>query len=136
MYFPVALVFVLVAPVLGAPTVVPITKRAGPVKPNSFIVTFKDVASKDAFMSTGPSFTQSGSSVTYNYDIIPAAAMILNGQSDLDLVQKLAGVKSIEPDSIASINYEVGLDGVDAVGHPRSTGSSDRLEKRWGFGEG
>ncbi|KAG8723317.1 subtilisin-like serine protease [Ceratobasidium sp. 395] len=126
---------VLAAPAFGAPTLVPIIKRAGSVKPNSFIVTFDDAASKDAFMNTGPKFSQSDSSVTYDYDIIPAAAMIVH-PSDMRMVQSLSGVKSIEPDGIVSIDYEIGLDGFDETGFGRSTGSSERLEKRTNQGEG
>ncbi|KAG9085112.1 subtilisin-like serine protease [Ceratobasidium sp. UAMH 11750] len=154
MYLRAALgAFVLVAPAWGAPTLVPITKHAGSVKSSSYIVfvlsrllcvfitdslippsTFQDAASKDAFLKTGPTFAQSGSSVTYNYEIIPATAMVLNSPEDLRLVQGFVGVKSIEPDSIASIHYEVGLDGVEVLDHQPSAPSPEQLEKRWDNG--
>ncbi|KAG9120473.1 subtilisin-like serine protease [Ceratobasidium sp. 392] len=137
MHFPAALsALVLVVPVLSAPTLVPITKRAGSVKADSYIVTFKDAASKDAFMSTGPTFTQSSSRVTYNYNIIPAAAMILNGRDDLGRVQKLDGVESIEPDSIVSIRYEDGLDGLNASGLQSSASSINPPGEHQNMGEG
>ncbi|KAG8714079.1 subtilisin-like serine protease [Ceratobasidium sp. 394] len=126
----------LVVPVLSAPAVVPITKRAGPAKPNSYLVTFEDAASKDAFLKTGPKFTQPGSGVTYNYDIIDVLAMMLDDASDLGLVQKLAGVKSIEPDGIASIDYEVGLDGLEVADHQPSACSPKRLQERASNGAG
>ncbi|KAG8714322.1 subtilisin-like serine protease [Ceratobasidium sp. 394] len=137
MYLRAALgAFVLVAPAWGAPTLVPITKHAGSVKSSSYIVTFQDAASKNAFLKTGPTFAQSGSSVTYNYEIIPATAMVLNSPEDLRLVQGFVGVKSIEPDSIASIHYEVGLDGVEVLDHQPSAPSPEQLEKRWDNGSG
>ncbi|KAG9120600.1 subtilisin-like serine protease [Ceratobasidium sp. 392] len=137
MHFPATLsALVLVVPVLSAPTLMPITKRAGPVKADSYIVMFKDVESKDAFMRTGPTFTQSGSSVTYNYNIIPAAAMILNGKDDLNRVQKLDGVESIEPDSIVSIHYEDGLDGLNTSGLQNSASSINPPRQRQNMGEG
>ncbi|KAG9083430.1 subtilisin-like serine protease [Ceratobasidium sp. UAMH 11750] len=126
----------LVVPALSAPTLVPISKHAGPVKPNSYLVTFQDAASKEAFLKMEPSFTQPGSGVTYNYDIIDALAMMLYDAGDLSLVQKLAGVKSIEPDGIASIDYEVGLDGLEVSGHKPSACLSKRLQERASNGAG
>ncbi|KAG8678583.1 subtilisin-like serine protease, partial [Ceratobasidium sp. 395] len=137
MHFPVTLVaLVLVAPVLGAPTLVPITKRAGPVKTNSYIVTFKDATSKDAFMGAEPRFTQPGSSVTYDYSIIPAAAMILDNADELARMQRVDGVKSIEPDSIVSINYEGDVDDSKATDLQASLNPSRRSERRSDNGEG
>ncbi|KAG9118955.1 subtilisin-like serine protease [Ceratobasidium sp. 392] len=136
MLFPTVLgALTLVVPALGAPTVVPITKRAGQVKPDSYIVTFKDDLSKAAFMSTGPSFAQPGSSVTYDYTIIPAAAMVVN-PSDLNMVQKAPGVESIEPDGIVSIHYEFGLDGIAVEDSHEPAVRSERLEKRSNNGRG
>ncbi|KAG8785601.1 subtilisin-like serine protease [Ceratobasidium sp. 428] len=136
MCFPTIFVTLLLAsPIFGAPTLVPITKRAGPVKPKSWIVTFKDTASKNNFINTGPGFTQPDSSVTYNWKLIPAAAMIVN-PLDMKLLQMAAGMESIEPDMITSINYQVGLDGFEAANHHDPTYSSTRMEKRSGNGEG
>ncbi|KAG8696030.1 subtilisin-like serine protease [Ceratobasidium sp. 394] len=132
MHFSTALgAFVLAVPILGAPALVPIIKRSGPVKPSSYLVTFKDVASKDAFMKTGPKFTQSGSSVVYDYSLIPAAAMTL-GQDDMNLVRGWPGIKSIEQDGIMSINYEVGLDGLDMAGYQRNSGPATQVMERDG----
>ncbi|KAG8791155.1 subtilisin-like serine protease [Ceratobasidium sp. 428] len=133
MFVPVALgALALVAPVLGAPKVIPITKRAGLVKPNSYIVGFHNAESKDAFIASGPSFTQPNSHVTYDYRIIPAAAMVLD-PSDLTSMQKLSNVAYIEPDGIVSIDHEVGLDAIDLEGF-RTSPASEQVEKRTGGG--
>ncbi|QRV74427.1 subtilisin-like protease 8 [Ceratobasidium sp. AG-Ba] len=128
----------LVIPALGVPTRVPITKRAGPVKPNSFIVTFKDAASKDAYMKTGPSFTDNLSRIHHDYTIINGFAATILSTKDLDYIRGTTGVESVEPDGIVSINYEVGLDGFDPVGY-KAIAESETREKRTdagGRGEG
>ncbi|QRV89192.1 subtilisin-like protease 8 [Ceratobasidium sp. AG-Ba] len=129
---------VLVVPVLGVPTRVPITKRAGPVKLNSFLVTFKDAASKNAYMRTGPSFTDSLSRIDHDYTIINGFAATILSTKDLDSIRGTAGVQSVEPDGIVSINYEIGLDGFDPVGY-KAIAESETREKRTdtgGKGEG
>ncbi|KAG8722969.1 subtilisin-like serine protease [Ceratobasidium sp. 395] len=130
MFVPLALgALALVAPVLGAPRVIPITKRAGPVKPNSFIIGFHDAGSKDAFMAGGPSFTQPNSHVVYDYSIIQAVAVVLD-PSDLQSIQQSSlNIAYIEPDGIVSIDYEVGLDTIDLEGSPTSL-ASEQVEKR------
>ncbi|KAG9099582.1 subtilisin-like serine protease [Ceratobasidium sp. 392] len=55
--------------------------------------------------------------------------MILN-PGDLSSVQKAAGVKSIEPDSTVSLDYEVGFDGIGVDGNHDLSRSHETLEKR------
>lgn len=105
-----------VVPALGAPTVVPVHKYAGPVKPNSYIIKFRDGASKGNVLDLveqGP-----GSSLTYDYgnygnglDVIAATL----DSTDLAAVQRQPGVESIEQDGIMSISYEEGIDGLPPV---------------------
>ena len=66
----------------------------------------KDGASNDNFLSsvTG-AFADSGSSVTYTYDVINGFAAILKGPG-LDLVRQSSSIEFIEQDGIMSINYE------------------------------
>ncbi|KAG8791156.1 subtilisin-like serine protease [Ceratobasidium sp. 428] len=113
--------FFLVAPVMGAPTLVPITKRAGPVKPDSFIVTFKDVIAKKNFLGLGSRFDHSGSTIVYDYDVIPAIAVNLMSVQDINIVRQHSGVESIEHNGIVSIEYEAGLDGLDFESPHRSS---------------
>lgn len=66
----------------------------------------KDDVSKDNFLSTlASAFTDSGSSVTYKYDVINGFAAVIKGPG-LDLLRKASGIKSIEQDSIMSIDSE------------------------------
>ncbi|QRV89191.1 Serine protease [Ceratobasidium sp. AG-Ba] len=129
-----ALAFVI--PALGVPTRVPITKRAGRVKPRSYIVSFKDAAHKDAFVrGSGEGFTHSESSVTHDYDIIPAATIVVGDSKDMMLIQGAPGVESIEHDGIVSLDYEAGISGFDLEGYSQDTNTGEpQSEKRNGLG--
>ncbi|ELU38690.1 peptidase inhibitor i9 domain-containing protein [Rhizoctonia solani AG-1 IA] len=73
---------------------VPITKRAGPVNPNSYIVKLKDGVSKSAHLKT----LLSGSKVAYNYGpAFQGYAAQLDDQA-LDYVRKSKDVESIFQD--------------------------------------
>lgn len=126
----------VVVPALAAPTVVPITKRAGSVKPDSYIIKFKDGPSKDAVVGAiTEALTQDGSSVTYDYHpLFKGIAVTLLG-SDLSLVQRISDVEWIEQDSITSLSYEQGLDGLSPVGERRGSAESLPLAKRGDLGE-
>ncbi|QRV74426.1 Serine protease [Ceratobasidium sp. AG-Ba] len=125
-------VLAFVVPALGVPMRVPITKRAGPVKPKSYIVTFKDAAHKNAFVrSGGAGFTHSELSVTHDYDIIPAATIVVSDPKDMMVIQGAPGVESIEHDSIVSLDYETGISGFDLEGYSQDTNTrQSQSEKR------
>ncbi|CAE7111017.1 unnamed protein product [Rhizoctonia solani] len=108
-----ALAFVV--PALSAPTVVPITKHAGPVKANSYIVKLKDDASKSAILDLLKAVLKlTGSLITYDAcdpDQFNGFTSILKGDA-LAFVQRMQGVEYIEQDGIVSlVEHEVtGLD--------------------------
>ncbi|CAE6444224.1 unnamed protein product [Rhizoctonia solani] len=94
-----------IAPALSAPTVVPIIKRAGPVKPNSYIVKLKDDASNETWSKLAEAMGQSGSSMTHDYrPLMNAFAGNLLG-SGLSVLQNSKDVEYIEQDSIVSIDH-------------------------------
>ncbi|CAE6448133.1 unnamed protein product [Rhizoctonia solani] len=98
-----ALAFVV--PALSAPTVVPITKRAGPYKADSYIVKLKDrVAIADVVARITGKLHASDSSITYNYaPLLNGFAATLKGDS-LDFVRKMQEVESVEQDTILSLS--------------------------------
>ncbi|CAE6421038.1 unnamed protein product [Rhizoctonia solani] len=96
-----ALAFIV--PALSAPTVIPIAKRAGAVKPDSFIVKFKDSASpSSALAHLAEKLRTSDSSITHTYTVWPGFAAILKGDN-LDYVRRMPEVSSVEEDSILSL---------------------------------
>ncbi|CAE7180124.1 unnamed protein product [Rhizoctonia solani] len=96
-----ALAFVV--PALCAPTAIPIAKRAGPVKRDSYIVKFKHgVEQGNVLTSLIEKLRGSDSSITYTYTLFPGFAAILKGDK-LDDVRKMPGVESVEEDSILSL---------------------------------
>ncbi|KAB5587709.1 Serine protease [Ceratobasidium theobromae] len=127
----------LVVPALCVPTLVPITKRAGPFKSNSFVVKFRDGVHKDTVL--GPltkGLTQAGSGVQYNYDdsLFNGFAMTLFGP-DLTFVRQFQHIESVEQDTIMSIFYEEGLDGLSTVERSQVPPSLS-LDKRANDGTG
>ncbi|KAG8723316.1 subtilisin-like serine protease [Ceratobasidium sp. 395] len=137
MIFPAALsAFCLVASAVGAPALVPITKRAGPIKPDSYIVMFKSHEYKNKFMNAGPQFTHPHSGLESCWDIIPGCSVNVLSLVDVHILRGLLGIESIEHNGIVSLDYEQGIDGQDPAGyephafppdqpHKRSAGSSD-----------
>lgn len=96
-----ALAFIV--PALSAPTVIPIAKRAGPVKPDSYVVKFKDSASpSSALAQLAEKLRKSDSSITHTYTVWPGFAAVLKGDN-LDYVRRMPEVDSVEEDSILSL---------------------------------
>ncbi|CAE6416857.1 unnamed protein product [Rhizoctonia solani] len=100
-----ALTFIV--PALSAPTIIPITKRAGPIKLDSYIVKFKPGVSQDRPLSNlAEKLRNSGSSITYNYaPLWDGFSATLKG-SDLEYVRGMHEIESVEADSIMSVDYE------------------------------
>ncbi|QRV74425.1 cuticle-degrading protease [Ceratobasidium sp. AG-Ba] len=116
---------------LGVPTNVPISKHAGSVKADSYIVKLKDGVSKESHLSTISSGFVAGSGVQYTYDnVFHGYAINLKGK-DLDLLLQSKDVEYILEDGIASIEYYPGDEPAvaersePAVNHlsPRANGS-------------
>ncbi|KAG8731067.1 subtilisin-like serine protease [Ceratobasidium sp. 423] len=101
-----ALAFVV--PALSVPTIVPITKHAGPAQDDSYIVKFKDgVAPSAALAKIAEKLQASDSSITYSYaPLWSGFAATLTGDN-LDFVRKMPEVEFIEQDSIMSITDQV-----------------------------
>ncbi|KAG8722968.1 subtilisin-like serine protease [Ceratobasidium sp. 395] len=131
MIFTVALsAFFLVAPVVGVPALVPITKRAGPVKPDSYIVMFKNHEYKNKFMSAGSQFTHPHSGLEACWDIIPGCSVNVLSLIDVHILRGLLGIESIEHNGIVSLEYEQGTDGQDPAGYEPHVFSSSDSHKR------
>ncbi|KAG8728650.1 subtilisin-like serine protease [Ceratobasidium sp. 428] len=95
-------------PAFAAPTSVPISKHAGPVKANSYLIKLKDGVSKDAHLNSIIAKFVAGSSLEYKYgDAFHGYAVTLKGK-DLDFVRQSKDVEFIEEDGIVTIDYEQG----------------------------
>ncbi|KAG9124717.1 subtilisin-like serine protease, partial [Ceratobasidium sp. 392] len=85
---------------LAAPTNVPISKHAGPVKANSYLIKLKDGVSKDAHLNAIIAKFVAGSSLEYKYgDVFHGYAVTLKGK-DLDFVRQSKDIEFIEEDGI------------------------------------
>ncbi|KAG9093085.1 subtilisin-like serine protease [Ceratobasidium sp. 392] len=120
-----ALISTLAAPTPGGS--IPITKSAGPVQPDSYIVKLKDGISKDSHLQSILSNFAAGSSLRHKYDIFNGYAATLKGR-DLDFVRQSKDIAYIAEDGIASIDdfsdhgLEVSGRSDEGVGvSPRST---------------
>ncbi|CAE6459494.1 unnamed protein product [Rhizoctonia solani] len=95
-----------VTPALSAPTVVPITKHAGPVKPDSYIVKLKDGASKNAVLALLTGILKlTNSLIAYDAcdpGVFNGFTSILKGDA-LAFVQRMQEVEYIEQDGIVSL---------------------------------
>ncbi|CAE6503832.1 unnamed protein product [Rhizoctonia solani] len=98
-----ALAFIV--PALSAPTVVPISKRAGPIVPGSYIVKLKDgLLTKNTCSQFVETLRASGSSITYDYrSLMPACALKLTDAA-LTVIQHMSQVEYIEQDSVMSLS--------------------------------
>ncbi|KAF8597653.1 subtilisin-like protein [Ceratobasidium sp. AG-I] len=119
----------LILPALGVPTNTPISKFAGPVKANSYIVKLKDGVSQDAHLSSLIAAVTEGSKVEYKYDLVfHGYAAQLKGK-DLDYVRQSKDVEYIIEDGIFTIQYEQG-DEAEALKRANAEAESQPLTKR------
>ncbi|KAG8725332.1 hypothetical protein FRC11_001852 [Ceratobasidium sp. 423] len=96
-----ALAFIV--PTLGAPTAIPITKRAGPIEPGSFIK-LKDGASNDGLWSQLiEELGLSGSSITHDYRPLMSAFSADLKDAGLTLLQRMSEVEFIQQDTIVGM---------------------------------
>ncbi|QRW16752.1 subtilisin-like protease 8 [Rhizoctonia solani] len=95
----------LVAPALAAPAAIPITKLAGPVNENSYIIKLKDGVSKDSHVARLLEYIGNQDS---KYDrVFNGYAGVLKGPI-LEYIRRSADVEYIQADTIYQIEYEQG----------------------------
>ncbi|KAF8704717.1 peptidase, partial [Rhizoctonia solani] len=118
-----------VLPALAAPTNnVPISKYAGPVKSNSYIIKLKDGVSTDAHVNKLISAITNGGKVGHKYSAaFHGYSATLQGK-DLDLIRQSSDVEYIVEDGIMSIEYEEGDEASAFVA--RGAPAAEGLEKR------
>ncbi|KAF8596877.1 putative subtilisin-like serine protease [Ceratobasidium sp. AG-I] len=104
-----ATVLALSALVSAAPAPVPITKYAGPVKADSYIIKLKEGVSKSSHIASLLAEIQGkDSAITYKWDntnVFHGYAGVLKGEV-LNFVRKSSDVEYIEADTIYQIDYE------------------------------
>ncbi|KAJ1307125.1 hypothetical protein OPQ81_001243 [Rhizoctonia solani] len=93
-----------IAPALSAPTPVPLTKRAGPVNPESYIIKLRDgISLENLVYALTEKLSGSDSSITHKYaPLWNGFAATLKGE-DLNLVRQMPEVESVLEDSILSL---------------------------------
>ncbi|KAG8741725.1 subtilisin-like serine protease [Ceratobasidium sp. 414] len=97
-----------ILPAFAAPTNVPISKHAGPVKANSYIIKLKDGVSKDSHIATLVAAITAGGKVEHKYgEVFQGYAASLKGK-DLDFIRQSKDVEYIVEDGIMTIEYEQG----------------------------
>ncbi|CAE6526155.1 unnamed protein product [Rhizoctonia solani] len=113
----------------AAPTSnVPVSKYAGPVKTNSYIIKLKDGVSKDAHVNKLIAAFTAGGKVQYKYgQVFNGYAANLQGK-DLDFVRQSSEVEYILEDGIMTIDYEQGDETTAFVA--REAPAVEGLEKR------
>ncbi|KAH7326858.1 putative subtilisin-like serine protease [Rhizoctonia solani] len=99
----------LIAPALAAPAAIPITKLAGPVKENSYIIKLKDGVSKDSHVARLLDYIGSrDSKVVYKYEnTFNGYAGFLKGPI-LEYIRRSPDVEYIEADAFSQLEYEEG----------------------------
>ncbi|CAE6469115.1 unnamed protein product, partial [Rhizoctonia solani] len=99
----------VILPSFAAPTPnVPISKFAGQVKTNSYIIKLKDGVSKDAHISQLIAALTAEGKVQYKYgDVFQGYSASLQGK-DLDFIRQSSDVEYIAEDGISSIDYDQG----------------------------
>ncbi|KAG9103701.1 subtilisin-like serine protease, partial [Ceratobasidium sp. 392] len=93
-----------ILPALAVPTNIPISKHAGPVKADSYIIKLKDGVSKDSHIAKLIAAITAGGKVEYNYDVFQGYAASLKGK-DLDFIRQSKDVEYILEDGIMTIEY-------------------------------
>ncbi|QRV81545.1 cuticle-degrading protease [Ceratobasidium sp. AG-Ba] len=97
----------LLVPTLAAPTPgasVPITKFAGLVQPNSYIIKLKDGISKDSHLRSILSKFTAGSSLSHKYGAVFNGYSVTLKGKDLDFVRQSKDIAYIAEDGIASVD--------------------------------
>ncbi|QRV89222.1 proteinase R [Ceratobasidium sp. AG-Ba] len=97
-----------ILPVFAVPTNVPISKYAGPVKANSYIIKLKEGVSPDSHIANVIAALTSGGKIEHKYGVaFHGYAASLKGK-ELDFVRQSKDVEYIVEDGIMSIDYEEG----------------------------
>ncbi|CAE6469170.1 unnamed protein product [Rhizoctonia solani] len=91
-------------PVFGAPALVPITKRGGSLKENSYIIMLKDGVSKDSFLEEFKKVsTHSDSVVVHAYEVINGFSASI-ASSDMPSIRGMSGHRRSEVQDLPSLN--------------------------------
>ncbi|QRV89207.1 cuticle-degrading protease [Ceratobasidium sp. AG-Ba] len=117
-----------IIPAFAVPTNVPISKHAGPVKADSYIIKLKDGVSKDSHIAKLIAAVTAGGKVEHSYDdVFHGYAASLKGK-DLDFIRQSKDVEYIVEDGIMTIEYEQGDEA--AALSERSEPSVESFDKR------
>ncbi|QRV89205.1 proteinase R [Ceratobasidium sp. AG-Ba] len=119
----------VILPALGIPTNVPISKHAGPVKANSYIIKLKDGVSQDSHITTLVNAITAGGKIEHKYDaVFHGYAASLKGK-DLDFIRQSKDVEYIVEDGIVTIDYEQG-DEAAALAERSEVPATETFDKR------
>ncbi|KAJ1307135.1 hypothetical protein OPQ81_001253 [Rhizoctonia solani] len=130
-FFISAAVLAVILPVFAAPnTNAPISKFAGLVNNNSYIIKLKDGVSKDAHVNKLIAAFTAGGKVQYKYgEVFHGYAASLQGK-DLDFIRQSSDVEYILEDGIMTIDYEQGDEAAAFVAREAPAAQVEGLEKR------
>ncbi|CAE7180136.1 unnamed protein product [Rhizoctonia solani] len=124
----------VVLPVFGIPTLVPITKRGGTLKENSYIVTLKDgVSIGDFINSFKRGLAHPDSSIGHTYSIINGFVATLS-PSDLGRIRGMPKIASIEQDRIVSLPDHEAQDVPPVPGSQPGPSTGDNTSGKGGEG--
>ncbi|KAG8709061.1 subtilisin-like serine protease [Ceratobasidium sp. 395] len=113
--------------VFAAPTVnVPISKHAGPVKANSYIIKLKDGVSQDSHIAKLIAAFTAGGKIEHKYtEVFHGYAASLKGK-DLDFIRQSKDIEYIVEDGIMTIDYEQGDEAAALAARSESTEVFDK----------
>ncbi|CAE6471358.1 unnamed protein product [Rhizoctonia solani] len=121
-------------PVFGAPALVPITKRGGSLKENSYIIMLKDGVSKDSFLEEFKKVsTHSDSVVVHAYEVINGFSASI-ASSDMPSIRGMSGVASIEQDQIISLPDQSEVQDLPSLSGGQPSPSTDNPTQNGGKG--
>ncbi|KAF8738746.1 peptidase, partial [Rhizoctonia solani] len=125
----------LASQALAAPTLIPLTKLAGPAKGDSYVIKLKDGVSKDFHIAQLLEFIgNQDSEVVYKYEnVFNGYAGVLKGPI-LDYIRSSSEVEYIQTDTIYKIDWEQGDEEFASEGHVED--QTSELAKRAANGEG
>ncbi|GAB1518629.1 hypothetical protein RhiTH_001692 [Rhizoctonia solani] len=125
----------LASQALAAPTLIPLTKLAGPAKGDSYVIKLKDGVSKDSHIAQLLEFIgNQDSEVVYKYEnVFNGYAGVLKGPI-LDYIRSSSEVEYIQTDTIYKIDWEQGDEEFASEGHVED--QTSELAKRAANGEG
>lgn len=120
----------VILPALGAPANIPISKHAGPIKANSYIIKLKDGVSKDAHINALIAAVTAGGAIEHKYGaVFQGYAANLKGK-DLDYIRQSKDVEYILEDGVMTIDYEAGDEAAALLEREAAPEPASELDKR------